>query len=81
MLNALHSIDSLYTSFGTIGYRKSSSKPCYIPKVVLFKKLLRNAEFISALDYRKVCLKSVDKSVMRCKKQLLFLCIALQSGS
>ena len=52
----------------------------HTPKVVLFKKLLRNAEFISSSNYRRVRLKSVDKSVMRCKKLLSLLCIALQPG-
>ena len=63
-----------------IGSRKSSSERCYTPKVVLFKKSLRNAESISALDYHGVCLTSVDESIVRCRKQLLLLCIVLQSG-
>ena len=63
-----------------IGSRKSSSEPCYTPKVVLFKKSLRNAEFISALNCHKVCLKSIDESIIRCKKQSLLFCIALQSA-
>ncbi len=40
-------------------------RTCYTPKVVLFKKSLRNAEPISVLKNRRVCLKSVGKSIAR----------------
>lgn len=62
------------------GLGKSSSEHCYTTKVVLFKKPLRNAELISALNYRRMCLKSVDRSIARYKKQLSLFCIALQFG-
>ena len=67
--NMYHPRRTVQLSGCTIGSR-------YTPKVVLFEKLLRNAEFTSALNYRRSRFESVDKSVLRCKKQLSVFFIA-----